>query len=397
MSAEPLRESSSTSATQCPSAKKIAYISTTSELGGAEISLLTLLAGLDRRHFQPHVALPCSGPLSERMQALEIPFTFLPMETRRRRRPLAFRRSQSAIRKWLEDLQPSLVHVNSFWAPELAIPPAARLQIPVVYHCRDLYDVLDSSRASAFRACDALIVITECVGERIHKLLPDVRTYLTYNDVDVDSLQAEEPNLELRRERGWGGSPIIGIASRISPDKGQLDFVKAAGRIAAERPDARFLILGSPLFTHDDDYPALLQEEIARQGLADRVLFTGFVDCVASLYKTMDICVLASLNEPFGLVVAEAMACGTAVVATRSGGPQEIITDGVDGLLVAPGASDEIAAACLRLLASDELRKRLARASVETVRSRFYKQEARRICQLYDELIRTDPSQKAQV
>lgn len=375
----------------------LAYISATSEPGGAEISLVTLLRDLDRDRFAPYVALPGPGPLADRLHTLDIPTAFLPMEIRRKRHPLGFRRSQAAIRRWLAETRPALVHINSFWAPELAVAPAVQSGVPVVYHCRDLYDTLDRARAEAFRACDTLIVITQCVEERVKALAPDVRTHLVYNDVDLESLQAAEPDSELRTQLGWERSPVIGIASRISPDKGQLDFIRAAALIAGSYPDARFLVAGSPLFTHDKAYQTLLQDEINRLGLQSKVHFTGFRDSVAPLYKTMDICVLASLSEPFGLVVTEAMACRTPVVATRSGGPQEIITDGRDGLLVNTGHPEEIARACLTLLESIDLRKTLAEAGALTVKERFWKQEARHISLLYDDLIARAAHQKAAV
>ncbi len=371
-----------------PGPLRVAYISTTSEPGGAEISLVTLIRGLDRSEVEPLALLPSHGPLAERLQSLGVQVSFAPMETRRRRRPMGFWRSQRAIAHWLRDERPDIVHVNSFWAPELVIPAARGAGFPVVYHCRDLYDRLDAARASAFRMCDAVIAITRCVADRLEALLPGLPVNVIYNDVDVDALEDEPPDRALRPSLGWEDCFVVGIASRISPDKGQLDFIRAAALVSERFPAARFLVVGSPLFTHDRDYPARLDSEVLSLGLQGRVHFTGFVESVASVYRTMDVCVLASRSEPFGLVVVEAMACGVPVVATRSGGPEEIITDGETGLLVDVGRSDLMAEAILRLAEDPGLRERLAAAGRREVASRFNGQESRTVMRLYRTLAR---------
>ena len=366
---------------------RVAYISTTSEPGGAEISLATLIKGLDRREVEPRALLPGPGPLAEKLRALDVPVSFVPMETRRRRRPLGFWRSQRAIGNWLRQQGPDLVHVNSFWAPELVIPAARRAGFPVVYHCRDLYDRLDPARASALRMCSAVIAITRCVAQRLEALLPGLPVKVIYNDVDQAELEAAAPDSSLRPSLGWEECFVVGIASRISPDKGQLDFIRAAAIVSECCPSARFLVVGSPLFTHDRGYPARLDSEILSLGLQGRVHFTGFVESVASVYKTMDVCVLASRSEPFGLVVVEAMACGIPVVATRSGGPEEVIRHGETGLLVDVERPDQMAEAIIRLMEDAGLRARLAAAGREDVARRFRNQESRRVTEMYRGLL----------
>ena len=96
-------------------------------------------------------------------------------------------------------------------------------------------------------------------------------------------------------------------------------------------------------------------------GIADRVTFTGFVDDVAGQLARADIAVHASvIPEPHGQVVVEAMAAGVPVIAAAAGGPAEIITDGVDGVLVAPGDVGALARALERLAADAALRSELS-------------------------------------
>ena len=100
------------------------------------------------------------------------------------------------------------------------------------------------------------------------------------------------------------------------------------------------------------------------------VVFFGRADKnqVRQLHKGSELSILPSRREPFGIVLLEAMACGRAIVATSSGGPQEIIEDGVNGVLVAPNNSKELACTILKLLKDENLRKTLCAKALERVR-----------------------------
>ena len=149
--------------------------------------------------------------------------------------------------------------------------------------------------------------------------------------------------------------------------------------------------MGDSLFSLRPDFAARVEEECASLGLTGKVRFTGFVDDVAAVYKTMDVCVLASLREPFGRVVIEAMACGVPVVATRSGGPEEIIEHGKDGLLVDAGDPEAMAAACLRIAGDSSLRDSLGAAGRQSAVSRFSLENARQVERIYDMILRGEP------
>lgn len=368
-------------------AHRIAYVSTTSELGGAEISLTTLIGGLDRDRFDPVVALPMQGPLFERLEGLGVPVHIVPMETRRRRHPVAFWRTQRGLARWICDVGADLVHVNSFWAPEFAVPAAKHANRPVVYHCRDFYPHLDPVRLRAFRQCDALIAISQSVLDTVLQHDPLLPVELIHNPVNLDLYDRDSPACEFRNLPGWENAQIVGIASRISPEKGQLEFVRAMRKVADHYLTARFLIVGGDQFTHSDDYHQKVREEADRLGITDRLHFTGFVDSMPPVFKAMDVCVLASLSEPFGRIIIEAMAAGTAVVATCSGGPQEIITHGVNGILVEPGNVDEISTAVLALLNNPGQRHSLATEGRRLVEREYSLEQVRCVEALYSRVL----------
>ena len=114
-----------------------------------------------------------------------------------------------------------------------------------------------------------------------------------------------------------------------------------------------------------DGYRAMLKSQVQKLGLSQAVQFTGFRDDMPELMNTIDIFVHASLVEPFGSVIVEAMAAGRPVIASRTLGPQEIIRDGESGLLTTPGDSSELASAMLRLLADPELAQRIGKSGRE--------------------------------
>jgi glycosyltransferase involved in cell wall biosynthesis len=115
----------------------------------------------------------------------------------------------------------------------------------------------------------------------------------------------------------------------------------------------------------------VLQRRAAELGLTERVLLTGPITNLAELYSAADVVVVPSWAEPFGLVIAEAMAAGRPIVASNAGAIPELIVDNVSGLLVPPRDVTALAAGVLRLLQDRELRDRLGTAGRQQVRERF--------------------------
>jgi glycosyltransferase involved in cell wall biosynthesis len=141
------------------------------------------------------------------------------------------------------------------------------------------------------------------------------------------------------------------MVGRLAPWKGQDVFLEAFAR-AFPGGEEQAVLAGSAMFG-EDAFEAQLRARSAELGIAERVEFTGFVDDVHALLAGCDVLVHASvIAEPFGQVVIEGLAAGLAVIATDSGGPAEIITDGVDGLLC-PAGDVGLLAELLRRLAND--------------------------------------------
>ncbi len=183
-----------------------------------------------------------------------------------------------------------------------------------------------------------------------------------------------------------GGGPRILMLGRLSPWKGQNVFLDAfAG--AFPNGGASAVIAGEALFG-EESYGAQLREQVRRLGLDEFVEFTGHVDDTRSLIESSDIVVHASTSaEPFGQVVVEAMALGRPAIASNAGGPAEIITDGVNGLLIEPGNSADLAEAMRQLAADNEMRVSLACAARDRAREFTPSRIGAEVHDVYDRLV----------
>jgi glycosyltransferase involved in cell wall biosynthesis len=114
-----------------------------------------------------------------------------------------------------------------------------------------------------------------------------------------------------------------------------------------------------------------LLELRARLGVEDTVSFVGFREDIPELLRAMDLLLLTSAHEGFSLVAVQAMATGLPVVATRCGGPEEILTDGVDGILCPVADADALASALLALRADPSRRERMGREGRRSAEERF--------------------------
>jgi glycosyltransferase involved in cell wall biosynthesis len=156
----------------------------------------------------------------------------------------------------------------------------------------------------------------------------------------------------LRKTLGFQSSDlVVGTVARLVPDKGIECFLRMAASIRAARSDVRFLIVGDGPLRGD------LERMADALGIRLSVVFTGLRTDVPDLMDAMDLFVLPTLREGFGVVFAEAMAMGRAVVGSRIGPVAEVVEDGVTGYLVLPDAPEEFAVRALELL-SDEAKRR---------------------------------------
>lgn len=152
---------------------------------------------------------------------------------------------------------------------------------------------------------------------------------------------------------------MIGIIGRIEKTKGQEYFIKSIPQVLEELPFSKFFIIGE-ISLGEKNYFRYLQNLIADLRIKNKVIFTGFLKNRFEVIASLDIIVQTSIEpESFGRVLIEAMTMAKPVVATKIGGFCEIIENGIDGILIPPEDSTQLAKSIIKILTNKELRQKL--------------------------------------
>lgn len=214
------------------------------------------------------------------------------------------------------------------------------------------------------RQMSGVIAISEAVRAAMlaRREVPGGKITVIPNGIAAPDAGLPEAGGEIRRSLGIApDAPLLVCAARLEAEKDLASLVAAMSAVRDALPAARCLIAG------DGSLRPALEQQVQRLGLTDAVHLLGFRSDALALIAAADLFVLPSLAEPFGLALLEAMALGKPVVATRAGGPLEIVEDGETGLLVPPSSPDDLATGIARLLSDPATARRLG----ENGRARF--------------------------
>jgi glycosyltransferase involved in cell wall biosynthesis len=358
-------------------ARDFLFVQSTTEIGGAESILLNLFAcsaELRRRSVIASLGF-ARGDLPARLRAAGAEVVDLPGA--RMRHPVGVARTLLALRALVRARGVRVV-VGNGAHPQILGGLAARLggvkSVFLVHmiHAAPLWknDPLD---AIALRGpCDLMLANSRASQAALERVRPGVESRLFHLGTPLREVAPEEARAA-RAELGAGpGDVLVGVFGRLQHWKAQDVFVEAAARVAAARPVTRFVVVGGSVFGLESEYFKGLRMAATARGLDGRLVFTGFRNDVARLMAACDVvCHTSRVPEPFGLVVIEAMSLGRAVIATRGGGPSEIVADESQGLLVPPDDPAALAAAITALADDPERRRRMGAAARERVRESF--------------------------
>jgi glycosyltransferase involved in cell wall biosynthesis len=223
---------------------------------------------------------------------------------------------------------------------------------------------------------NAIIAVSSAVARQVssQRLVPDQKIALVPNGIDVERFVRACANFDrtsfLKSMDLPSSRLLVGSIGELRKLKRHDDLVKAARIVANKLPDAHFVIAGVDTSPSGENRKKLV-DLVNQSKLEDRVHFLGWLDDAEKLLCALDVFVSASETESFGLSIAEAMASGTAVVATRTEGAQEVVDDQVTGLLVNIGNIEELANAIVRLLEDAELRRSMGEQSRAAAKKRF--------------------------
>ena len=283
-----------------------------------------------------------------------------------------------------------LLHVSGFKATMLGRIAALTTGRPTIVHLHDARPMASWVRLIQHRLVpwtDAAIVVSEALRRVAVEDygMPADQVQVLYNGVDYDTF-ARVPRDARRRIRQEmeiaDGASVIGMVSRIEPDKGLKPLLRAMPEVRTRCPGAVLLVVGDGSIRPDC-------ERLARDlEIGSAVRFTGFRHDVPELLAAMDVMAAPSIaEEGLGYAVLEAMCAALPVVATRSGGLAESVVHGQTGFLVPKGNVSELANALVTILVDNSLREAFASAARRRVAGFSVEGHVDRLQALYRQVV----------
>lgn len=358
--------------------------------GGAQRILLTLFSAIDRRICSPILVIPYEGALGRAACELGIPVFVEPLvywvpclhfSTRMQRlRHLYYffqtLRSRSRnIERVIVDNGIDLVYSNTVTCVEGAIA-ARRTQKPHVWHIhehilqnKDLCPLLPHrfySMTIDFLS-EAIIFCSKVLARDYYE--QSGKASIVHNGLSLPLVRNRSAaHAELTKKLDIGsGAKLIAVVGGLQPRKDHLTFLDAAKLVVLNSEDAVFLIVGSG----SEEYSNLIRQRVDDLQLNSRVRLLGWCDNIPDLMAGIDVLVISSEQESFGLTAIEALAMETPVVATRCGGPEEVVTNDSTGLLVPVKDPRAMADAINKLLMEPELARGMGVIGREYVSEHF--------------------------
>lgn len=360
---------------------RIVYLNHTGLLSGAERVLLNMLKVLDRSLYEPVVMCPAGGGLAELvheegvdwepMAEIIARFTLRPALMARYMASLF--KAIVSIRRQLRSLHPDIIHANTVRAGIVASLATFGTGRVVIWHVHDTlpnHPVSTVVRLVAIvRWRTRIVAVSRATARAFCGCLPiRSRVRVIHNGIDLARFPRKATGRTLFRE-GCGISNdafLVCAVGQICARKGLLELLDAFRQVNLSAPHVHLAIVGKAVFPHEERYRQSLLAAIQEFGIGDRVHITGERRDVSAVLQSADLLILNSRDEPFGLVLIEAMSSGTPVLATRVGGVPEIVIDGVNGWLVDRNDTDSLAARMLELSRSRDSLARVAETALRT-------------------------------
>lgn len=365
----------------------VLHIISDTNIGGAGSYLLAFLEYFDRSLLNVRVVCPAGSLLAARCAAkgVEVVETAgLPGDE-----SFQWRGSGKQLKELVSIIRKhriQVVHTHASFTGRLAAKIAG---VKCIIYTKHRLDEIEKPPKNGWknklrqllndRTCSRVIAVSEAVRENlIQQGVNPAKIVVIHNGIDIEGLRkkAQQTGIQKngRKEKGglpadWLAAPpgcrLVGMLARLEPEKGHRYFLEAARDILAVKKNVKFIIAGTGSLETE------LKERARALRIQEAVIFTGFQENVANLLAAMDVVVLPSLTESFGLSLVEGMCLGKPCVASRVGGIKEIVTDRENGLLVEPGNARGLAEKILFLLQNPAFAQELGRRAARTVEEKF--------------------------
>jgi glycosyltransferase involved in cell wall biosynthesis len=332
---------------------RLLHVADSAGWAGGETYIRTLAAEIDRSRFALGVVVPEHGPLVDRLRAQDVP-VHLARVSDRLLNPAALRALVDVFRRE----RPALVQSHGARS-NVYTKVAARLGgVPVVvctvHNSLFDYDVSRWRRRAYVLAerftsplADAIVAVSGAIAADLARRyrIRGPRIVVVHNGIDAAAFVPRRSRASMLAELGLrDGDRVIGLAGRMTPQKGHEFLLEAVARLAPRFPGLRCVLAG------DGPLRAMLEARAAALGIADRCRFLGARVDVADVLSVLEVVTLPSRSEGLPFALLEAMALGKPVVASTVGGNPEVVEDGRTGLLVPTADTAALADALARVL-----------------------------------------------
>lgn len=378
--------------------KRILFVDHALGMGGAERNLLSLAGQLDSKCWAAYLACPADSFL-EKAAPGNLPIIHMKL--------LRLRSSPRFLIDWLRGalalggiarrIQADLLFTGTVRSAFYCALAARFMTVPFVWNAQDFWLSETRPRVGAldrlgkkFLCRSAALIIANSKATCQHLPGSD-KLRMVYNGILIDGYDPSIAAAQDFRQRFRipPQSPLVGMAARMRPWKGQQRFLRMASQVLAQIPNTRFLILGGDSLQPNPAYRRKIEQLARTLGIYEKTTFTGHLDDVRPALAAMDVFVHPGDPEPFGIVNIEAMASCKPVVGFAQGALPEIVERGKTGLLVPPGDLDGMARAVSGLLWDSDKRIEMGHLGFERVKEYFtIQQAAARFSELFEGVLR---------
>ncbi|HET9478882.1 MAG TPA: glycosyltransferase family 4 protein [Pyrinomonadaceae bacterium] len=349
---------------------RILQISSAASFGGGERYAADLANTLQERGHDIYAAVRRQSPLIAQLRLSAAKIKTLPL------RNALDVQSAHELARFVRKHEIEIVHAHMARDYSLAAYAAHRNRNTKFIVTRHVLFPLSRLHRQTLARATRVIAVSNAVARELKaaKLMNKDRITVVHNGIDIARFArvlAGFDRAEFLRSKGLPEDCLLaGSIGELRTLKRHDDFIRAAAMIAPQFEKVHFVLAGvDTSSTHE--IKQQLERLVSELRLRDRFHFLGWLDDAEKLLAAMDVFVSASETESFGLAIAEAMAAGSAVVATATEGAREVVEDQKTGLLVPIGNVEQIAENVARLLADAERRKEISARAKEAVAARF--------------------------
>ena len=358
-------------------AKKVLYITDIVGLGGGEGSLLNHLEHLDKKNY-PILLCPRQGMLTDNLSESGFKTFIVPWKQGKKLSGFVTLPFSSLLVfvRFLKAKNIHIINANTFNAA-VAISLASKLcRIPLVWTCHGWWPYGKMSGTFVNVLIDKVIAVSGFVKDKLLQegYVKPSKIIQVPLGIDLSKYSNVKSGEAVKREfRLTKNIPLVGMIGRFQKIKGHHIFVKMAAEIIKTHPNVHFMIVGSEVFGNasESDYGREIHDLIKKNGLDEKIILAGFRQDIPQILKALDVLVVPSEIETFGMVVLEAMAVGVPVVSCAKGGPSEIIKNGENGFSIDEQDPAKLSEKVKYLIDNPDIKKEIGSAGKRTVERNY--------------------------